>query len=90
MTPDTCAPSHELVELQRARKRICTQSSASKMAPMECGHPGFSVLLMLKSSQEVVKSAQKIKNTVQLVVREEPILRFEFRQRDVTDRLRAP
>ena len=37
------------------------------------------------SSQEVVKLAQKIKNTVQLVICEEPNLRLEFCQRDVID-----
>ena len=56
---------------------------------MECGHPGFSVLVVSKSSQELVKSAQKIKNTVQPVIREDPNSRLEFYQRDVTDGIRA-
>ena len=56
---------------------------------MECGHPGFSVLVVSKSSQELVKSAKKIKNTVQPVIREDPNSRLEFYQRDVTDGIRA-
>ena len=41
--------------------------------------------MVSKSFQEVVKSAQKIKSTVQLVICEEPNLRLEFYQRVVTD-----
>ena len=58
--PRRLRPDARVFRLQCARKRICTQSSASKISPMECGHHGFSLLVVSKSSQEVVKSAQEI------------------------------
>ena len=60
-------------------------SSASERLPLEHGHPGFRVLVVSNSFQEMVKIAQKIENTVLPFIREEPNVRLKFYLRDVTD-----
>ena len=52
--------------LQCGRNR-CTLSSASKISPMECGHPGFPVLVVSKNSQEVVKTGRKSRTQYSLL-----------------------
>ena len=51
--PDTDAPLHE--------ERV------TAVRPMERGHPGFLVLVVSQSSQEMFKKEQKVKNAVQPV-----------------------
>ena len=53
--------------MQRERYRSCTLSSASKISPMDCGHPGFPVLVVSKSSQEVIKVRRKSKTQCTLL-----------------------
>ena len=45
---------------------------------MECGHPGISCFRGVKEFSGGGQNAKKIKNTMQLVIREEPNLRLQF------------
>ena len=91
MHQDTDAPLHE--------ERITTVREGSNLHPSSScvvsgemrkqvtdgtRSSGFPVLVSM-SVQEMVNVAQKIENTVLLVIREEPNLRLELYLRDVTD-----
>ena len=87
--PDTWHPLHESVDCSARGSEFAPRVLPARYHPWNAVTLGFLFSWCQRVSQEAVKRAQKIKNTVQLVVRGEPNLRLEFYQRDVTDGLRA-